>query len=293
MHHRIRKPLLRAPARLGKLGGRICVRPFSSPLADGTLPFRAAHLLGELGARLGRHLQQPQQECVAALVVGLLVAHERRYSMARQRRKPPKPPDQDPTPRFRKRRTMKNQPQAIVLFPEDIPAPTRENLYQALGQAISAWQFVEKALSGVFLKLLCAKNDDIGLAVFYSPRDFSEKLKTTHLIARIALSGNLFEEWANLRKRLIDEAETRNCMAHFGYHTYFVEHYPTEGSRVRVSTIDYMLVPNTQDPQERLKKRNKPSQTPLDAYALFAAYEHFMALISDLNNFSQKIPPQP
>jgi hypothetical protein len=49
--------------------------------------------------------------------------------------------------------------------------------------------------------------------------------------------------WDNLRKRLIDESETCNCMAHFGYHSYFLEREPIEESPVRVSTIDYILVP--------------------------------------------------
>lgn len=97
----------------------------------------------------------------------------------------------------------------------DINPSQAPQFYMVLGQAITSWQMVESEVCGVFVKVSTCRDRQAASAIFYSPQDFSEKLKLVHNSARLTLAQPELDEWLKLRKRLIPASELRNALAHF------------------------------------------------------------------------------
>jgi hypothetical protein len=74
----------------------------------------------------------------------------------------------------------------------------------------------------VFIVASTCQSPDVAGSIFFSPSDFSEKLKMTHNALRTPLRAkNALNVWVTkagdpgLRKRMIDESEFRNVLVHF------------------------------------------------------------------------------
>ena len=119
------------------------------------LPLRAPYLFRQLGARLGRRLQQPQQHRVHALrnliVVASLVTHAGENNMPRRL---PKPSDQPPNPRHRGTRgsglkaalDARSQLASAVLSPDDMTQYANEVIASPRSAAIILAAHVEDSL---------------------------------------------------------------------------------------------------------------------------------------------------
>jgi hypothetical protein len=161
--------------------------------------------------------------------------------------------------------------------------PEKPDFYRAIGHAITRWQGVEASLCEVFIRVSTCENQRIASAIFYSPRDFSEKLTLTRNAARMFLAAGspLLKQWDSLRARLKSEGEVRNALAHFSLSNIV--------GGGRTSTV--FLTPNFFDPNETFKtKERKAALRELDTAAIKQAGQRFNTLSTDLRAFAQKIP---
>jgi len=188
-----------------------------------------------------------------------------------------------------------------------IPSSFPQFLF-ALGRGIAAWQAVEKSLCEVFLKVSTCRDAKVAAAIYYSPRDFSEKLHLTNNAARLTLSDStLLEEWKGLRKQLIDGADRRNVLAHFHITlqipagsgtTAVLRRISHTGELIGDTLTDHaakrlrlLLQPNSSDPNEGFKEHQNKSKGPMDLQDVMKARRLFGTLDGALKAFSRKIPP--
>ena len=171
------------------------------------------------------------------------------------------------------------------------PTPPRPERYEAnllhesLGRAIITWQEVEAALFSVFRRVCGCADKRVASAIFYSPHDFSEKLKCTHNAARFALKKHgLLDDWIALRKRLLNASEVRNALAHFT-----VVHVTEINERGETVSSKPILHPNFLDVTEAFRTR-KPTVRDLDIHTVITRTDEFTALIGDVKKFAEKIP---
>ncbi len=168
---------------------------------------------------------------------------------------------------------------------EDVDPKEVKRLHLALGEALTMWQAVESALFSVFCHVSGCADENVASAIFYSPNDFSEKLKCTHNAARIALSENpLLDYWAELRKRMINASEVRNALAHFTV----IRSTEFDASGNLISS-HLRLRPNFQDVTEMFKQR-KPTVENLSADYIIGHIIVFQKLTTDVKAFADKIP---
>lgn len=155
-------------------------------------------------------------------------------------------------------------------------------LYQAIGHALDLWQHVEEALNFIFRRVSTCSSEHVASAIYYSPRDFSDKLKMTHNAMRFAINDEkLLQEWAELRKLMINASEVRNALAHFTV----VIHTPVEG----YEHTRPLLKPNFFDVTEKFKDR-KPAVQNLNADTIHEHMLAFHALEIKLREFLPRIP---
>jgi hypothetical protein len=81
-------------------------------------------------------------------------------------------------------RYMPFHPDTVTVISDTNPSQTPQ-FYRALGHAITLWQMVETEVCGVFIKVSTCRNEQVASAIFYSPQDFTEKLKLVHHSARL------------------------------------------------------------------------------------------------------------
>jgi hypothetical protein len=164
--------------------------------------------------------------------------------------------------------------------------------FTALGHAIDRWQSVEHALCAVFEKVSSCRDANVARAIFYSPMDFSEKLKFVRAAAREALTKEDFEEWEKLRRRAEKDSLARNCLAHFEFVPNIVATgSPTirsDGNPSYRGEVRYLLMPNLFDPNVPHKDASK--RTPLTADDIRAARRRFNDLAAKLRQFAAHIP---
>lgn len=189
--------------------------------------------------------------------------------------------------------TKGSEAPATGVSPHELPGPTQEALFQAVGKEISFWQSVEIALSQVFAKLLSPISKDVCRTLFYTPRDFDTKLRIVHNTARAILVEPLINTWNGLKTRLLNGAEIRNWMAYFAATTLVtIEREPRNpGERIPVygSTVDFYVIPNHQDPLEQFKSRGKKSLRPMTRADVDNAINEFTNLREELINLAQQI----
>lgn len=174
---------------------------------------------------------------------------------------------------------------------DTIPS-TAPKFYQAIGHAITQWQWVELATSEVFARVSTCRDVNVASAIFYAVTDFSDKLSLVDFAANQTLKRTdiLTSAWVPLRKRLIAESEVRNALAHF---MVVFEMGPAGASEKK---IRMMLAPNDNPNQEFRDKRGKGrkwTKLPMSVDAINTARRRFDRLSQDLREFSQKIPEPP
>jgi hypothetical protein len=161
------------------------------------------------------------------------------------------------------------------------PQSQRPAFYQAIGHAVTRWAQVEAALARVFVIVSTCHDEQIANAIFYSPRDFSERVSITRNSCRLFLKKSpLLKEWETLRTSLIKESEVRNAIAHFMLHNILS---PTPGFS------GLWLMPDYFNPNEAFESR-KTHARALDVLAIREAAQRFNALTASLHGFAQKIP---
>jgi hypothetical protein len=189
----------------------------------------------------------------------------------------------------------------IDTVPSQVPA-----LYMAIGNAITAWQFVETALCAVFCKVSACRDDKVASAIFYTPLSFRQKLDICRSAARLSLAGSpLMDEFNSLRARMVTASKLRNALAHFhvGLHLAVgdsvrlqVHLVSSEGeltsnpqpstppSRARI-----MLNPNASDPNEQFRASREFTKKPMGIKDVVELSRRFVTLQVDLKTFSEKI----
>ncbi len=173
----------------------------------------------------------------------------------------------------------------VDIVSSDPNSPEFKRLHEVLGRALTTWQEVESSLFDVFFRVSSCTHENVALAIFYSPHDFSEKLKCTHNAARMALNNNdMLGDWKMLRKRMINASEVRNALAHFILirDTEFDAQDEVISSRLR-------LHPNFQDVTEEFRTR-KPTVQNLDADDIIGHTVTFRTLLNDVKAFAHEIP---
>jgi hypothetical protein len=184
-----------------------------------------------------------------------------------------------------------------------------QKFYFALGRGIAAWQMVEKNLCDVFLKVSTCRDEKIAAAMFFSPRNFSDKLNMTNNAARLLFAGSaLLAEWNALRAELIDGSERRNAYAHFQPMLYlpkdqqlmivmrfitsdgdFLNLDPVPGKEAK--GLRLVLQPNTNDPNEIFKKHQKKSKDAMEIQDMVKTNRLIGNLAEKVKAFFDKIPP--
>jgi hypothetical protein len=200
---------------------------------------------------------------------------------------------------------MKTAPVSGIIdtVPSQVPA-----FYMAIGSAITAWQFVETALCAVFCKVSVCQDDKVACAIFYTVRDFAQKLDICRSAARLSLAGSpLMDEFNTLRRRLRDASELRNALAHFhvGLHLAVgdsvriqVHLLSSEGELISnpqplipPSRARIMLQPNASDPNEQFRdsRHRQSTKKPMGIKEVVKLSPLFVALQADVKSFSEKI----
>jgi hypothetical protein len=158
--------------------------------------------------------------------------------------------------------------------------------YRAIGKSLTAWQYVEQSLAGLFQIVSTCQSAEISRAIFFSPNDFREKLNMTHVALRTPLRAKAeLANWSLLRKRMFDESEFRNALAHFSV----VEEWSKEhGHR-------HILMPTMLNPSEEFKRseRRRKKLDALDIDGIVSAGTRFEALADDVKEFSTYINRAP
>jgi hypothetical protein len=201
---------------------------------------------------------------------------------------------------------MKTEVGAVILDTVPSQAPA---FHMAIGRAMANWQFVEKALCEVFCNVSTCRDKMVAAAIFYTSRDFSEKLNITRSAARLSLSKENFTEFNAFRKRIITGSEYRNALAHFHVSNqmivgesvrYEIRFISTEGELMGGSLASplspnsqLMLHPNASDPNQKFKDaRVRPkTKKPMAIAAIVKLTQLFQGLASDLRKFAATIPP--
>jgi hypothetical protein len=202
---------------------------------------------------------------------------------------------------------METPPAALIIdtVPSQIPA-----LYMAIGNAITGWQFVETALCDIFCKTSTCHDSKVASAIFYTFRDFAQKLDIARAAARISLSGNpLLDEFTSLRRRMRTASEFRNSLAHF-HVTLSVPVGESVQLQVRLVTNEgeitgdsplptiphsgsarFLLQPNSRDPNEQFRNTQdrQPTKKPMGINDVVKLIRLFVDLQTDLKAFSAKI----
>ena len=185
-------------------------------------------------------------------------------------------------------------------------------LYMAIGNAVTCWQFVELALCAVFCKVSTCKDEKVASAIFYTLRDFSQKLDICRSAARLSLSGTpLLKEFNILRGRMRTASELRNNLAHF-----HIALNMSAGTTVRIqvhlvssegelishqlppvppNSARITLQPNASNPNEQFKdpRHRQSTKNPMGITEIVELIRLFVTLQADLKTFSEKIlPPQ-
>jgi hypothetical protein len=167
--------------------------------------------------------------------------------------------------------SMSIHPDTVTIMLDANP-PQAAPFYRAIGYAITKWQQVESALCSVFVKVSTCREEQVAAAIFYTFRDFSDKLTLVHCAARLSLSATTeLEEWEKLRKRLITSMESRNALAHFhavwqlppaaslhlGIIQFSAKGIPIGGDTTGLDPhppgVSLILRPNSSDPNEKFK----------------------------------------
>lgn len=91
---------------------------------------------------------------------------------------------------------------------------TESRFLATLGYAITQWANVEDALFKVFAKALCAKDEDLAAAAYYSQINFRSKLDMVDAVIHVKTQGPRLDEWNSLFRRLKKRAAERNILAH-------------------------------------------------------------------------------
>jgi hypothetical protein len=157
--------------------------------------------------------------------------------------------------------------------------------YRAIGKSLTAWQSVEESLAGLFQIVSTCQSEEVARAIFFSPNDFSEKLKMTHNALRAPKRARTtLGSWSRLRNRMINESEFRNALAHFSV----AEESGKEGRK-------FILMPTMLNPLEEFKRsdRRRKKLETLDVDAIVVAGVRFEALATEVEEFSKSIDREP
>jgi hypothetical protein len=159
--------------------------PHTSP---NRLPlFRAPHGFGQLGARLGRHLQEPQQQRIEAprylIVVASLIAHKG----------------------------------GAYVMPADTQNPD-DNPYELIGRAIVLWNRIETFWHLIFIALLNCPRDQAD-AIYLTLANFKPQRDIGRALAKVVLSDQTatLEKVLNLETNIGNQVGRRNAFVHSRY----------------------------------------------------------------------------
>ena len=105
----------------------------------------------------------------------------------------------------------------MTIPPAGLSVDEEERLFTAaLGKAITNWQMVEGALSGVFCNLIGARFHEAANMAFFSVLSFEAKLGMTDAAAQSTIGSTpLWNEWSPLFNRAGRRNKRRNQLAHF------------------------------------------------------------------------------
>lgn len=90
-------------------------------------------------------------------------------------------------------------------------------LHRAIGQALSAWANLEYNLGDTYAKIAHPESKTAALAAYWSNPSFLAKLEMVRAVFEVALKGTVhevYDEWLDVHKRLIQQNKLRNRIAH-------------------------------------------------------------------------------
>jgi hypothetical protein len=90
--------------------------------------------------------------------------------------------------------------------------------YEAIGKAVTNWQWVEDVLGILFSHLMSPENVTSKIsatAAYYSVTGFRSRLALVDSAAAMQWGEPRIKKWKALEKRIAKQSETRNHFAHF------------------------------------------------------------------------------
>jgi hypothetical protein len=156
---------------------------------------------------------------------------------------------------------------------------------QAVGSAITNWQFVEKQLGHLFVHLSTCANGVIASAIYYSSTNVDQKISVVHNAARWYFDQrpDWLHLWGDLRGCLIAQKEVRNYFAHFSIQRDLQLNADTE----KMEPV-HMLAPNWFNPNEYVKQEIDPV-TPFTVSDVKDAAKDFLDLRDAIKMVSEAL----
>jgi hypothetical protein len=172
------------------------------------------------------------------------------------------------------------------------PAQERAELYQAIGEATTAWARVEDHLGTLFTYFVAGTAIHgagalAATAAFHAVINFNSKLAMTHCAAQWAIFGPFLKPWQTLQNKLRRKAKLRNDIVHFS----LIRSGSFPGGSMR-----YYLSPSLQDVTVHLSGKDPPRLNVVD---IRQRAQSFRQLAKELQDFAvligvpqKELPPE-
>jgi hypothetical protein len=158
-------------------------------------------------------------------------------------------------------------------------------MFQAIGEAISAWQAVEGSLFGIFFHCLGSPNMGAASIAFASVENFRAKQGMTDALVRFRLKNRSddLQEWDVLNKTTTTLSKTRNVLAH----------HAVIWLQIGRSKPTPTLMPPAHDLRAIIKHGNSTKAPQLRVKQIRFAADQFRTHGAALHQFLEKTqPPQ-
>jgi hypothetical protein len=164
--------------------------------------------------------------------------------------------------------------------PEATPSPSeqRRKLYQAIGEATTAWAAVEDRLSVLFAYFVTGNaQSEAASAAFHAVINFNSKLAMAHRAAEYRIYGDHLARWQTLHNRLNRQAKNRNDIVHFSL---------LRGGDFPFGQLEYFLSPSLYNASLYRSSAERPS---LKAADITHRVTRFSSTAKDLAEFAVQI----
>jgi hypothetical protein len=161
-------------------------------------------------------------------------------------------------------------------------AEHRQELYQSMGEAITAWVAVEDQLANLFAYFIAGDAQSLtAKAAFHAVISFSTKRSMMEDAAEVRISGDHLKRWKTLSNRVGRKSKKRNDIVHFA----IIREGPFPAG-----PFSFYLSPSLQNVAARMRAEEPPRIGLKD---IRQRAQSFRVLASDLGMFAAQIVAVP